>query len=195
MARNERDFSVPVGETFHPTLRWGSGVYTTKAITGITKAAPAVVTAVGHALPNGWPCACVGVQGMTQINATRYPPQGDDWKFGTVLGPDTVQLNEVSAADFSTYTSGGFLVYDTPTPLAGITITMGIYSDPDHETSVASLSSAVPAQIAVDTTLMTITPLLQTAAVTWDTGYYLVKATDSGGIVTELLRGIIRIEQ
>lgn len=190
--RNEKDFCVPAGETFHPTLRWGSGVYAAKAITAITKATPAVVTAVAHDLPNGWPCACVGVQGMTQINDPRYPPT--DWKFGTVIDANTVQLNEVSSADYSTYTSGGALVYDTPTPLAGVTVTMTIYSDPDHETVLETLTSAVPAEIDVDLTLMTITPLLQTAALTWDTGYYLVLATDSGGVITELLRGVITLE-
>jgi hypothetical protein len=131
---------------------------------------------------------------MTQINATRYPPQGDDWKFGTVLSASEVQLNEVNSADFSTYTSGGFLVYDTPSTLAGATITMTIYSDPDFETVLVTLTSATPAQLAVDDTLKTITPFLQTAGLTWETGYYLVKVPDSGGVITELLRGIIRIE-
>ena len=193
MARNERDFIVPDGETFHPTLRWGSGVYTSKPITAISKATPAVVTAAGHALPNGWPCACVGVQGMTQINATRYPPQGGDWKFGTVLTDDTVQLNEVSSADFSTYTSGGALVYDTPVSLASVSLSMPIYEAPDFSgTPLVTLSSA-GGSITIDDTLKTIVPLLQTAALTWTTGYYRLEATQ-GSIITELLRGIIRIE-
>lgn len=194
MSRNERDFDVPVGETFHPVLRWGSGVYTSKAITGISKAAPASITATGHGLPNGWPCAVSGAQGMTQINSTRFPPGGDDWRYGTVVDANTVEFNEVDSSNYSAWTSGGFLVYDTPAPLAGITFTLVIYSDADHDNVLVTLSSATPAQIAVDDTLKTITPLLQTAALTWDTGYYLLKATDSGGIVTELLRGIISIQ-
>lgn len=189
---NEKDFSVHVGETFHPTLRWGTGVYTSKAITGITKAAGAVITAVGHALPNGWPCACVGVQGMNQINATRFPPSGSDWKFGTVLGVDTVELDEVSSTDYTTYTSGGFLVYDTPQSLAGITVTMKIYSSPTLTgTPLVTLTSGV--EITLDDTLKTITPLLQTVALTWTTGYYRVDAT-VGTVITELLRGVITIE-
>lgn len=192
MSRNERDFDVPVGETFHPTLRWGAGVYTAKVITAISKATPAVVTAAAHGLPNGWPCAVVGVSGMTQINATRYPPAGPDWKFGTVLDADNVQLEEVSSALFSTYVSGGALVYDTPTPLVGVNVSLVICSDPQFEDVLVTLASGVG--ITIDTTLMTITPLLQTAGLAWKTGYYLVKATDSGGIVTELLRGVISIQ-
>jgi hypothetical protein len=193
MSRNERDFCVPVGETFHPTLRWGSGVYTSKAITAITKAAPVAITATGHGLPNGWPCAVSGAQGMTQINATRYPPGGDDQRFGTVVDANTVEFNEVDSSNYSTYTGGGFLVFDTPTPLAGITVTMVIYSNPRYTgTALETLTSG--AEITVDDTLKTITPLLQTAALDWTTGYYRLDATDSGGIVTELLRGIITIE-
>ena len=192
MARNERDFSVPVGETFHPVLRWGSGVYTAKAITAITKAAGAVITAATHLLPNGWPCACAGVQGMTQINDPRYPPTG--WKYGTVVDANTVKLVDVNSSDFSAYTSGGFLVYDEPVNLTGMVVTMVIYSDPDFETVLVTLTSATPATLALDNTLKTITPFLQTAGLTWSTGYYLVKATDSGGVITELLRGVITIE-
>ena len=191
MARNERDFDVQAGETFHPTLRWGSGLYASKPITAISKATPVVVTAAGHGLPNGWPCACVGVQGMTQINDPRYPPT--NWRFGNVLTPDTVQLNEVSSAEYTAYTSGGFLVYDTPATLAGMTFTMNLYSDPECEGVLTSLVSTNPAQIAVDDTLKTITPHLQTAALTWDTAYYRLDVADGSGVVTELLRGIIRI--
>jgi hypothetical protein len=83
-ACKEQDFCVQAGETWHPTIRWGTGTYTTKAISAITKATPAVITAAAHGVPNGWPVAVVGVQGMTQINATRYPPQGNDWHAATV---------------------------------------------------------------------------------------------------------------
>lgn len=193
MSRNEKDFCVPVGETFHPTLRWGSGVYTTKAITGISKAAPAVITSAGHLVPNGWPVALTGVQGMTQINATRYPPAGDDWHYATVVDVDTVSLNDVDSSNFTTYASGGFLAYDTPTPLAGVTIAMTIYENPQRTgTPLATLTSGT--EITIDPVLQTITPRLQTAALAWDTGYYRVDATDSGGTVTEILRGIITIE-
>lgn len=189
---SEKQFCLRSGETFHPTIRWGTGVYTSKAITGITQATPAVITAVAHGLPNGWPCAVVGALGMVQINATRYPPQGNDWKAGTVLGVDSVQLNGVSSAGMTAYTSGGSLVYDTPASLAGITATMTIYDNPGHTgTPLVTLTST--AGITIDNVLMTITPLLQTAGLTWTTGYYRLDVTDGGGVVTELLRGTITL--
>lgn len=192
MSRNERDFCVALGTTFHPTLRWGAGTYTSKPITGISKAAPAIVTAVGHDLPNGWPCAVVGALGMTQINGV-FPPQGADTTPGTVLGADTVQLDEVSSTAYSTYVSGGFLVYETPKSLAGVSISMPIYADSDYDGTPLVTLTSVGGDVTVDDTLKTITPLLQTAALAWKTGYYRVDATDGAGIVTELLRGIITI--
>lgn len=193
MARNERDFCVPVTETFRPTLRWGTDVYTSKPITGITKAAPAVVTAAGHGLPNGWPCAVVGVQGMTQINASKYPPKSSDWHYGTVLGVNTVALDDVDSSNYVAWSSGGFLVYDTPRTLADYDYELTIYAAPEM-TGTPLVTLENPASITVDATLQTITPLLQTAALTWTTGYYRLDATNAAGVIIELLRGIITIE-
>lgn len=193
MSCEERDFTVQAGETWHPTLRWGSGVLTTAAITAITMAAPAAITATGHGVPNGWPVAVTGVEGMTQINATRYPPQGSDLHSATRVDANTLTLNDVSTAGYSAYTSGGFVVYDTPKDLTGITFTLTIYDNPEHTgTALNTLTS--PTDITIDSTLKTITPLLQTAALTWEAGYYRLLATELSGVVTELLRGTITIE-
>lgn len=190
----QKDFCVQAGETWHPTIRWGTGVYTTKAITAITKAAPAAITAAAHAVPNGWPVAIRGVEGMTQINAVRYPPSGSDWHAATVDGANTLSLNDVDSSDFSTYDEGGFVVYDTPKDLTGCTFSLAIYDNPEHEgTALATLTSA-GGTITVETTLQTITPLLQTAGLEWDIGYFRLMATEPSGVVTELLRGSITIE-
>ena len=195
MARNEKDFSVPVGTTFQPTLRWGTGVYSAKAITGISASTPAVVTAVGHGVPNGWPCAVVGALGMVEINATRYPPQGTDWHNANVLGVDTVQFNDVGSELFTPWTSGGHLVFDTPADLSTYTFSLAIYADANRTgTPLVTLTSSPAAGITVDNTLKTIVPLLQTAGLTWTTGYYRLDATTGAGVVTEILRGAINIQ-
>src|SRR3954468_20393312 len=116
-----QDFCVQGGATWHPIVRWGQGVMTTKAITGITRTAPAVITAAAHSLPNGWPAAVVGVEGMTQINAPQFPPTSGDWHDTSVGDTSTVTLLDVDASNFSAYLENGFLVYDTPQPLAGKT--------------------------------------------------------------------------
>lgn len=188
-ACKEQDFCVQAGETWHPTIRWGTGSYTAKTISAITKATPAVITAVAHAVPNGWPVAVVGVQGMIQINATRYPPQGNDWHAAAVSDADTIALNDVSSAGFSTYDTGGALVYDTPKDLTGCTFALTIYDNPEH--TGTPLATITP---VVEPTLKTITPTLQTAALAWDIGYFRLLATEPSGVVTELLRGSLTIE-
>jgi hypothetical protein len=197
---NNQDFCVSAGATFHPTIRWGTDQMTAVPVQAIAQVAPALITAPGHNVPNGWPVAVVSAQGMTQINATRYPPQGPDWKKSTVVSASQVALNSVNAADFSTYTSGGFLVFSTPVALAGVTATMTIWDNPERTgTPLATLTSTGgggggSGTIAIDTTLMTLTPTLQTAALTWQLGYYTLDVTDATGTVTELMRGAISLD-
>jgi hypothetical protein len=163
-------------------------------ITGISKAAPAVVTAVAHGMPDGWSCAVVAAQGVYPINALYYPPRADEWRKGTVLTPDTVELNDVSSADAVAYKSGGFLVYPTPAELAGVSAVMTIYDNPERTgTPLATLNSPA-AGITIDGVGMTIKPLLQTAGLLWATGYFTMEVTDSAGVVTELMTGVLTIQ-
>lgn len=190
---NEQDFCIAAGSTFHPVLRWASDELVSVPITAISKAAPVVITAPGHGMPNGWPCAVVSASGMFQINAGRYPPQASDWHKGTVVTADQVQINEISSADYTPYTSGGFLVYSRPMDLLGASANLQIFDNPDH-TGTPLVFLVNPTGITIDQTAKTITPLLQTAGLTWETGYYTLDMTEATGVVTEVLRGIIRID-
>ena len=191
---NVNDFCVELGETFHPVFRWASSTITSVPISAITQAAPVVVTtSSAHGLPNGWPCAVVSAQGMTDINARRYPPQANDLTPGTVLTTTTVQLNAVNSADFSAYTTGGFLVFNAPINLLGVSATMTIWDNPNESgTPLVTLTSG-GGGIIIDTLAMTMTPLLQTAALTWTIGYYRFDVTDGSGIVTQLSEGLITL--
>jgi hypothetical protein len=192
MSSNVKDFSVSQGETFHPTIRWAGVALTTVPVAAISQSAPVVVTAWAHAVPPGWPVALASVGGMSQINARRYPPQGDDWHAATVIDVDRVSLNDMNSADFGAYASGGFLVYATPMALDGVTVHMAIYSSPDRSgTPLATLTSG--AGITVDARARTIIPELQTAGLAWDIGYYELDATDSAGVVTRILTGTITL--
>lgn len=189
-----KDFCVGAGETFHPAVRWGTTTLASVPITGISQAAPVVITAVAHGMPDGWSCAVVGAQGAFPINSLNYPPRSIDWRKGTVLTADTVQLNAVSSADSVAYKSGGFLVYPTPAVLAGVSVAMTIYDNPDRTgTPLVTLSSPTDG-VTIDPVGMTINPLLQTAGLAWTTGYFTVEATDGDGIVTELMTGVLTIQ-
>lgn len=189
---DHRDFCVSAGETFVPTIRWGLATLLSFPITAISQAAPVVVTAVGHQVPSGWSVAVVSAKGMTQINATRYPPQGADWHSATTLTANTVSINDINSADFSAYTSGGFLVYNTPVTLTGMTAVMTIRDAPDDGTVLMTLTEI--AGITLDNSAKTIVPKFATAGLTWTTGYYDLELTDTSGTVVQLVNGVITIE-
>lgn len=187
------NFALSPGDTFVQVFRWATGPYITKAITGISKAAPAIVTAVGHGVVAGWPVAVVSAQGMVGINATRYPPRGDDWHQASVPSSDTVELNDVDSSLFTAYTTGGFLVYPTPVVLTGMTATFKVYDNPGHTgTPLVSLTDV--SGVTLNTTTKTITVTFPTAAATWGVGYYELVLTDSLGVVKEVAEGTITLQ-
>ena len=186
------NFCVAKGATFQPTIRWGSPELTSKAITGITQAMPAVVTAIGHSVPDGWPVAIVSAKGMTQANAAHNPPSGQDWHDATLLTADTLRVEGLNTAGYSAYTSGGYLVYKTPVDISAAAFTMDIKDSPENGVSLLTLASSPAAGISVDSGNRLILPTFETAALTWDTGYYTLLAVIAG-VSTVVAEGVIRI--
>jgi len=119
------DFTILQGKTFTRVVRWEALPFVYKAISAITKAAPAVVTAPLHGVPTGWRVAVVSVQGMEEINASN-PPKEREFVRATALTSDTLELNSVNSADYTAYTSGGYVQYYTPVDMAGFTARMQI---------------------------------------------------------------------
>ncbi len=197
MATDRRDFDVELGETFMPTIRWATEELMGIPITAVSQSAPVTITAIGHLVPPGWDVAVVSVRGPTEINATRYPPQGKDWHPATIINDYNVQLNDVNTADFPAYISGGYLVYQVPMKLTGISAEMKIYDAPGGAGGggavLATLSSAL-GSIVLDLTNKTIVPRLETAGLTWNTGYYELMMTDVSLVAIMLLEGEITIE-
>ena len=71
-----------------------------KAITGITRANPAVVTSAGHGLANGTKISIAGVIGMTQVNVeTAFTVAG--------TATNTFQLQGINSSAYTAYGSGG----------------------------------------------------------------------------------------
>lgn len=196
------DLTIQQRETFSRVLRWGTLPYVYKAITGITAAAPAVVTAVGHGAPNGWRVAIVSAGGMRQINASN-PPRSDEFNAATVLTADTISINAINAATYTAYTTGGYVQYYTPASLVGYTARFRVWAtDVDAaagSTPLLSLVSGVSAPlsgITLDNTAKTITLLISETdveALTWTTGFYELDLISSGGVATELLTGVVNV--
>lgn len=179
------DLIIYTGKTFSRVIRWAAAPYIYKAITAITKAAPVSITSASHGLVSGWRVAVVSVGGMTQINAQNFPPRTNEYHKATVVDPNTITLNDVNSAGYSTYTSGGYLQYLTPVDMTGYSARMSI-KDKVGGTELLRLSTA-NGRIAIDNTNKTITLNIEsaaTAAITWTTGVYdleMVAAPISAG--------------
>jgi hypothetical protein len=187
------DLTILQGKTFNRVLRLSALPYVYKAITGITQAAPAVITATGHGLLNGQKAAVVSVHGMTQINSPNTPPRYSDFHKITYVDPNTISLNDTNSTDFDAYISGGYLQYLTPTDLAGATARMSI-KDVIGGTELLRLDTT-NSRIVIDNAAKTITLTIDavtTAGITWNTGVYDLELV-VGSIVTLLLSGAISV--
>jgi len=188
------------GETFQYVVRWGVLPYIHKAITAITQAAPARITAAGHGLVDQWPVAIVGVNGMRQINACNNPPK--DWEFrpATRVDSDTITLNNLSSAAFLPYTSGGFVMYYTPQDLAGYTARMKIKDRVGGTVLASTEAGDAPKNtitVTLDNSAKTITVQIadsDTTGFTWSTGVFDLELESNTGITTRLLSGTVDVE-
>lgn len=191
-----KDLTIQQGKTFALVLRWETEPIVYKAITAIAQTAPVRITVPGFDAPDGWRVAPVSVKGMTEINAKNTPPRSTDYTPVTVIDADTVELNEVNAAGFHAYTSGGYLQYNTPVDLTGYTARMAI-KDKIGGTVLHSLTTD-NGGITIDTTKKTIT--LNIAAAdsddfAWVRGVYDLELISPAGVVTALISGRVSISK
>lgn len=190
MASVTKNITIEQGKTFELVLRWATDLITYKPITGITQAAPAVVTCAAHGVPDGWPVAITSVKGMTQINAEHTPPRGRDYKPATKVDTNTLSFDTINSAGYSAYISGGYVQYDTPVGLTGYTAAMAI-KDRVGGTELIRLTDA-NGRIVIDpigcTVTMTIAAV-DTAAMTWTQGVYDLEMVSATGVVSCPLAG------
>ena len=193
------DFCVRAGATFSHILRWETLPVVYKAITGIAQTAPVRITCPAHEVTDGWRVAIVSVKGMTQINAQSPTPRTGDYRPANVLDSNTIELNAVNAANFSAYTSGGYVQYNTPVDLSLCTARMKIKDAIDGTLLASTESADAPLNtitISLDNVYKTITitiPAATTAGFSWLTGVYDIEIQAPSGVVTALLAGTISV--
>ena len=189
-----QNLTIVQGTTYELPVRWETDPIVYKPITGITKAAPCVITCPSYGAPDGWRVVIVSSLGMTQINAANSPPRESDYVVSTKLTGDTLELNTVNSAGYSTYTSGGYVQYNTPQDLAGYLARMDI-KDKIGGTVLLSLTTE-NSRIVLDNTTKTITLTISaddTAAITWKKGVYDLEMESSAGVVTALMYGTVTV--
>jgi len=186
-------FDIVQGKTFSRVVRWESLPFIYKAISAIPNVAPAQLTVPTHGLVDQWRAAVLSVKGMTEINAINTPPRASDFHKATVIDPNTIQFNDINATDFSTYKSGGYIVYYTPVDMTSFSARMMLKTKPGGTLLVSLVS---PADIAIDNTLKKITITISaTATAGFAPGTYLydLELVSPGGVVTGLLAGDVTV--
>ena len=196
-----KDITIEQGRTFALSVRWETGTIVYKPITGISNTAPVRITASGHGVPDGWRVAATGVLGMTEINAEANAVKSKDYHQATYVDANTVELNEVNAASFKAYVSGGYLQYNLPADLTGFIGRMEI-RDKVGGTLLASTDAADSPlnilNVAVDAAkhLITITiTAAHTTAITWKSGVYDLEmvSPDAEPVITALFTGKVSV--
>lgn len=180
------NYKIYQGSTFNEVLRWASTRRIYKTITAITQAAPAVVTATAHSVPEGWPVKITNVGGMTEINST------EDYHTATILTVNTIELNDINSVGYKAYTSGGILEYFEPVDLTGVTARMQIRETIDSTTVIHELTSE-NGGITIDALNSTITLTISatdTAAFSFTKAVYSLELI-SAGVVTPYSNGDI----
>jgi hypothetical protein len=173
----KRNLEIVRGSTFSLVVYWETLPIVYKAITGISQTAPVRITAPGHGALEGARAAVTAVRGMKEINAADPNALTDeDYHRATVVDANTVEFNDVNAADFRAYVSGGYLQYFTPVDLTGFSARISLRRrrgvDNLLECTVAGVSGDVkPGAQGVDGTVTWVSASSGTPAQEWVPGH------------------------
>lgn len=177
------------GSTFNETIRWESSIKKYTQITAMFKTAPLVVTASNHAMPAGWRAIISNVLGMTEANSLGYI-------VGTSVTTNNITFNEVNAAGFKDYISGGTLEYNEPMSLADYTARMQIREKLTSTSTIAELTTE-NTKININDTTKTISINItaeETALYTFKTAVYSLELV-KGEVITPLIYGTITLDK
>ena len=137
----ELDIEIIQGKTFEKVLRWETEPFLFTAILGMSNTAPVRITTGVHGIPDGWRVAVVDAAGMTELNAASNPPKSADFRRATVVDTTHIEFNPISAGNYGTWTSGGYLQWYTPHDLTGYTARMAV-KDKVGGTELLALTTA-----------------------------------------------------
>lgn len=188
MSLQKLDISIRRGETVALPIRVESDTLAYKTITAVAQTAPVRITATAHGLTTGWRAAVMNVKGMVEINAEGNPPKDKDLSRVTVVTADAVEFNQINAAGFRAYQSGGQLVYYAPFDLTPFTAARMTVKDRVGGAVLLALTSA-GGTLEIDAVNQAVWIKLDaaaTAALTFDKGVFDIELVDNDGKVTAL---------
>ncbi len=183
------NFKIYQGSTFNEVLRWESPTKVYAPISGITKAAPVVISSVAHGMPNGWRFKVTNVLGMKEINSV------EEYYTATDATADSVTINSLNTLGYTDYTSGGVIEYNEPIDLTGLTARMQVRAKLEDPLVILELTTE-NSKIAIDTVNKTITlniSATDTALLDFSSATYSLELVSSGGVVTPFCNGTLSL--
>jgi hypothetical protein len=186
------NYKVYQGSTFQEVYRWETSTKSYATIGAIPNVAPCrVIVGIGDPTPPpNWRVRITGVGGMKEINLVN---EEDYYLSSGVTGSSNneIIINSINAANFSTYTSGGIVSWNTPVPLTNLTGIMQIRENIDS--SVLLELTTNNGGIIINPTDYTITVKMtsaQTSAFAFSTAIYSLELTNTiSETVTTFLTG------
>lgn len=189
MAEKTQEITLQQGKTQPLVLRCETEPVVYVPITSITQTAPIRITAPAHGLVDGWRAAVTNVKGMVEINGEANKLKSGDYHQATVVDGNIVEFNDVNAAGFKAYVSGGYLQYNTPLDLTGFKARLQIRNKKNGDTVLFEMTDDDDL-IAIDTTLNTVTLYFDAfdfTAQSWKKGYYELE------LYKDIVRGTLTI--
>lgn len=143
--------TIRKGSTYVLSTRWEQPNVIYVPITGVSNTAPAVITAPGHGLPEGWRFSVSGIKGGgSALNAKHSPPREKEYFLAKVTGADTLELNGVNGASWPAYISGGVLQFNEPTDFTDASAILQIRESTDRSAPILVELSTQANNIFID---------------------------------------------
>ncbi len=174
----ETDFEILQGKTFTFAFRWASMPIRYAPIEDVPSETPLQVTSTAHGIPDGWPVAVVSTEGLTEVRAKHNPPRNNEYHTATLVDDDTIELNQINAAGYEPWVSGGYIQFYSPADLDGLEARMQI-RDRVGGTVLHELES--PTNITLDDTKKEIRGIIgadESAEFSWTSGVYDLELYD-----------------
>lgn len=172
MGEKTQDLYLQQGKTQPLILRCETVPIVYKTISAIQKSAPVRMTLNNTTgLLDGWRVAVTGVKDIdTEANKVK----DKDYHAVTLIDATTIEINDINAVGFKTYTSGGVLQFNTPLDLAGYDARLEIRNKKNGDTVLYTMT-VTNKLIAIDNALKTVTLYFDAVPfsdLTWKKGYY-----------------------
>ena len=194
-----KTLNIVRGKTLSLVIRWEQATpIVSKAISAISFATGFPrLTVASHGIPDGWRSAVIRVDTPKQINAQNDTPRGKDLRETMVIDANTIEYNGLvpvtDGRDWATYTTGGFVQYNTPKDLTGYTIRVKIKDKVGGTVLLSTEAGDDPLDLitaVADNATKTITieiPATATEALTWSKGTWEVEGENSTGKVDSII--------